>query len=148
MLNRAVRKEWIMAQTQKIMLIEDSDDCREILATMIRLMGYEVIHIGDTADLIVVYLDFPEMRTIKTIRALRSDQRTKEIPIIVFLPWSYDAASLLAIEAGANEVFDGPFKIETLQVGIEKYAPRDRPPANEAALVSTEHFISHVQKTA
>ncbi|HKR58667.1 MAG TPA: hypothetical protein VJS64_02950 [Pyrinomonadaceae bacterium] len=112
-----------MAQKQKIMLIEDSEDCREILATMIRLMGYEVVSEGVPANVIVAYLDYPEMRTIRTIRALRDNQRTKDIPIIVFLPWSYEAATLVALDAGADEVFDGPLKIESLQAGITKYAP-------------------------
>jgi len=49
------------------MLIEDNDDCREILATMIRLMGYDVVFAKDRTDVIVVYLDFPEMRTLRTI---------------------------------------------------------------------------------
>lgn len=117
-----------MAQKQKVMLIEDNEDCREILATMILLMGYEVIlpdgDVADeTADVIVVYLDFPQMRTINTIRALRDDQRTKDIPIIVFLPWAYDEGTEAALEAGADDVFDGPIKIETLRAHIAKYAP-------------------------
>jgi len=114
-----------MAHTQKVMLIEDSEDCREILATMIRLMGYEVIFAGDTADVIVVYVDFPQMNTIHTIRALRNDQRTGDMPIIVFLPWAYTEATLAALNAGANAVFDGPITIEALQSGIAKYVPAE-----------------------
>jgi DNA-binding response OmpR family regulator len=118
-----------MAQKQKIMLIEDSDECREILATMIRLMGYEVVFAGDTAHVIVVYLDYPEMRTVHTIRALRDDQQTKDTPIIVFLPWTYEAATRVVLDAGADDVFDGPLKIETLQAGITKYAPHASDPS-------------------
>jgi DNA-binding response OmpR family regulator len=117
-----------MAQKQKVMLIEDNEDCREILATMIRLMGFEVIlpagnPADETADVIVVYLDFPQMRTIRTVRALRADQRTADTPIIVFLPWRYDNGTLAALDAGANDVFDGPITIDALRAGIAKYAP-------------------------
>lgn len=117
-----------MAQKQKVMLIEDNENCREILATMIRLMGYDVIlpagnPADETADVIVVYIDFPQMRTIRTIRALRDDQRTADTPIIVFLPWKYDNATLAALDAGADDVFDGPITIEALQTGIAKQAP-------------------------
>src|SRR5574341_1238242 len=117
-----------MARKQKVMLVEDDQDCREILATMIRFMGYDVVLpsgnvSNETADVIVVYLDFPQMRTIGTIRALRADQGITHIPIIVFLPWKDNEGALAALEAGADDVFDAPTKIETLRAGIAKYAP-------------------------
>lgn len=117
-----------MTQKQKVVLLEDNEDCREILATMIRLMGYEVILLdgdaaAEAADAIVVYLDFPQMRTIRTIREIRDDRRTKHIPIIVFLPWAYDEGTMAALDAGANDVFDGPITIEALRAGLEKYLP-------------------------
>ena len=119
-----------MAQKAKVMLIEDNENCREICASMIRLLGYKLIWphgnaAKDTPDVIVVYLDFPHMRTLHTVRALRDDQRTKDIPIIVFLPWTHGDGKLAALEAGANEAFDGPLKFEALQAGITKYAPED-----------------------
>jgi len=136
-----------MAQKHKVMLIEDYHNCREILAALIRLMGYEVILANsdiaeETADIIVGYLDFPPTRTVRTIRALRADSRTKDIPIIVFLPWKYDDGALAALDAGANEVFDGPIKRDVLRAGIAKYIPKtfdpceptdaSQPPATEA----------------
>ena len=137
-----------MAQRQKVMLIEDNEDCREILAAMIRLMGYEVIlpvdnKIDETVDVIVVYLDFPQMRTLRTIRALRDDQRTNNVPIIVFLPWPYHEGTLAALNAGANAVFDGPIKIETLRAGIAKYAPEisDQREPTAANLVPTTETV-------
>jgi DNA-binding response OmpR family regulator len=131
-----------MVQKRKVVLIEDNEDCREILASMIRLMGFEVIlPDGNPADeiagVIVVYLDFPHMRTIGTIRALRDDQRTANTPIIVYLPWKYDKATLAALDAGANEVFDGPINIEALRAGIAKYAPETFDPCEPASDTST-----------
>lgn len=50
------------------------------LFPLIRFVGYDVVlpggHVADeTADGIVVYLDFPQMSTIGKIHALRADQR-------------------------------------------------------------------------
>jgi DNA-binding response OmpR family regulator len=117
-----------MTQKKKVALVEDNEDCREILATMIRLMGYELIvpldsEVDETIDVIVVYLDFPQMHILGTIRALRDDQRTKNIPIIGFLPWPYREGTLATLDAGANDVFDGPLTFEALGSAIEKYAP-------------------------
>lgn len=51
MLHSGIVQEEFVAQKQRVMLIEDNDDCREILATMIRLMGYKVIFPdGDAAN--------------------------------------------------------------------------------------------------
>jgi CheY-like chemotaxis protein len=101
-------------------------------------MGYEVIlpcgnPAVERADVIVVYLDFPQMRTIRTIRELRDDQKTAHTPIIVFLPWTYKHGTAAALHAGANEVFDGPLTIEALQAGIEKYAPQTADPCRPTA---------------
>ncbi len=137
-----------MTQKQKIMLIEDNEDCREILATMIRLLDFEVIFPGGNvadqkADVIVVYLDFPHMHILRTIRALREDQRTKDIPIIVYLPWKHGNATSAALDAGANEVFDGPLKIEALQAGITKYAPERSDQSEPASHASDPSIDDH-----
>jgi hypothetical protein len=52
------------------------------LFPLIRFVGYDVVLPGgrvadETADVIVVYHDFPQMSTIGKIRALRSDQRRR-----------------------------------------------------------------------
>lgn len=136
-----------MVQKTKVMLIEDNEECREIIAAMMRLMGYEVIlpgcnPAGDVADVIVVYLDFPHMQIIRTIGALRADQRTQGTPIIVFLPWKHINGTSAAVDAGANEVFDGPLKIETLQAGITKYAPEWSDQC-EPAFQTSDPIIDH-----
>lgn len=117
-----------MSGKKKVMMVEDNPDCREILATMIRLMDYDVIFPGtnsaeDTVDVIVVYLDFPQLRTVRTIKALRDDATTKEVPIVAFIPWAYDEGATAARDAGANDVMIGPITMEALRAGIEKYAP-------------------------
>jgi CheY-like chemotaxis protein len=78
---------------------------------LIRFVGYDVVLPGvkvadETADVIVVYLDFPQRSTIGKIRALRADQRITDIPIIVFLPWKIDEGALAALEAGGDDLFD------------------------------------------
>ncbi|HYA30101.1 MAG TPA: hypothetical protein VEI95_14880 [Acidobacteriota bacterium] len=117
-----------MAQKKKVMIIEDNPDCGEILAAMIRLMDYEVIFPGgnaanETADAIVVYLDFPRMRTVQMIRTLREDSMSKGIPIVAFIPWAYDDGATAARNAGADDVITGPITMEALRTGIAKYAP-------------------------
>jgi len=117
-----------MAQKKKVMIIEDNPDCGEILAAMIRLMDYEVIFpagnaANETADAIVVYLDFPRMRTVQMIRTLREDSMSKGIPIVAFIPWAYDDGATAARNAGADDVITGPITMEALRTGIAKYAP-------------------------
>jgi CheY-like chemotaxis protein len=96
----------------------------------------------EIADVIVVYLDFPQMRTLHTIRALRDDQRFKDIPIIVFLPWTYKTGASAALDAGANAVFDGPLTIEALGAALAQYVPetsdRSEPTAENDAPTSEE----------
>ena len=121
-----------MAEKKTVMLIEDYQVCRDILTTIIRTMGYQVIlpHSdapAEKSDVIVVYLDYPEMRSLNTIRDLRADRKTKDIPIIVFLPWGYNEAAEAALDAGANHVVTDPITVEALEANIAKYAPCANP---------------------
>lgn len=122
----------VMAEKKKVTLIEDYEVCRDILATIIRSMDYAVIlprskAAAEKANVIVVYLDFSQMRGLDTISALRADRRTKDIPIIVYVPWGHDEAAVAALDAGANHVVNDPITVDALEAGIAKYAPRPNP---------------------
>jgi CheY-like chemotaxis protein len=75
------------------LVIDDSDDTREVYAVALRLEGFtvEVASDGQEAlqkavellpDIFITDLSMPIMDGWETIRRLRADERTRRIPII------------------------------------------------------------------
>ncbi len=76
-----------------VLVIDDSEDAREVYATVLRLDGFAVEEAIDgrqglekalrsLPDVIITDLEMPVMDGWETIRRLKADQRTRTIPII------------------------------------------------------------------
>jgi CheY-like chemotaxis protein len=77
-----------------VLVIDDSNDTREVYAFALRLEGYAVEEacdgnegitkaVNSLPDIIITDLSMPVMDGWETIRRLRSDEPTRRIPIIV-----------------------------------------------------------------
>jgi DNA-binding response OmpR family regulator len=113
------------------MVIEDDPAIREML---VRSLGanyrvyqacdgqeaLEALRVLDPPDLIVVDVMMPRMDGLTLARTLKSESRTKAIPI-VFLT-GLDAAKdvVLGINAGARHYLTKPFKIQDLMSKVSK----------------------------
>ena len=83
-----------MAHKQKILIVEDDADGRELFALHIRRLGYEVFEAAtglealDQAravhpDLILMDLALPKMPGYEATARLKADPSTRDIPVIV-----------------------------------------------------------------
>src|SRR5205823_12605908 len=79
--------------TKKILVVEDNDDCRELLALFVKRLGYKVFEAAnglqaiDRAlaihpDLIMMDLSLPGMDGNETTARLMINPSTKDIPVI------------------------------------------------------------------
>lgn len=104
----------------KILAADDSNVCLKIIHEIFNLVGdnYDLIyaHNGREAvdkaieclpDLILMDIIMPEMNGVKAIQALRKNELTKDIPVIVL---SATESLQSAFEAGANDFITKPFK--------------------------------------
>lgn len=103
---------------EKILVVEDSDTKRVIYADVLREKGYAVIEAGDgeegvrlakleNPDVIVTDISMPKMDGFQMIQRIKSDEKTKYIPIICISATYQDLASKMKAltEAGAEEYF-------------------------------------------
>lgn len=77
-----------------ILLVEDCDDNRDMYAAFLSRRGFEIAEAADgqqainhctslMPDLVVMDLTLPDMDGVQAIRSIRTDDRMKDLPIIV-----------------------------------------------------------------
>lgn len=105
--------------SRKILLVDDSADCRHILALQARAMGYEIVEAETGADgvhkaakelpdLIVMDLRMPGVDGVEATRRIKADPQTRHIPIIVNTAWVVKNRMEEAVTAGAAMVLTKP----------------------------------------
>ena len=132
MLAQALLKHLPMAY--KVLVIEDNTDCRELFATIIRHLGFQVIEADDgevgvqkalaeKPDLIFMDLGMPSMSGIEATGCLRESAVTKDVPIIIFTAWMAQDHREAALRFGAREVISKPVSLYQLQTLLLRYFP-------------------------
>jgi two-component system cell cycle response regulator DivK len=83
-----------MPRPQRVLVVDDDDDSRELCAEYLGVAGFEVLQAENGAraleiairrrpDVVVMDLEMPVMGGLEAIRRLREDVRTRAIPLIV-----------------------------------------------------------------
>jgi CheY-like chemotaxis protein len=121
-----------MAHKQKILIVEDNADGRELLALYIRRLGYEVFEAAtglealDQAhavhpDLILMDLALPKMPGYEATARLKADPSTRDIPVIVNTAFHKGPFVESAIAAGAAEILHKPVSLKALEEVVRRY---------------------------
>ena len=121
-----------MAHKQKILIVEDNADGRELLALYIRRLGYEVFEAAtglealDQAhavhpDLILMDLALPKMPGYEATARLKADPSTRDIPVIVNAAFHKGPFVESAIAEGAAEILHKPVSLKALEEVVRRY---------------------------
>ena len=106
-------------------MVEDNVQNRMLLRQVFEFHGYEVIEAGDgeegcrTArlempDLIVMDLQMPVMDGLTAIKALKSEEATRDIKIMAVTSFAMKADLEKTVEAGADYYMAKPLNIREL----------------------------------
>ena len=98
----------------RILIVEDEPAIRDLLAINLRHAGFEPLHAPDAAsaraqidaalpDLVLLDWMLPDQSGIEIARKLRSDTRTREMPIIMLTARSAESDKLGGFDAGADD---------------------------------------------
>jgi len=113
----------VPAQTKAlstILIIEDYSDTRELLSTLLRQNGYNVIEAEDGIegilkagwlypDLILMDLSLPEMDGVEAAARIHAQAKLSRIPIFVVSAYLTEAVERDVRAAGCVAVFSKPF---------------------------------------
>ncbi len=90
-----------MSGPKRILIVDDEEDIRIYLSTLLGDQGYETVQAKDgeeamqtvqagTPDLITLDISMPEKSGIKFFREMKTDDRWKHIPVIIVTGVSED----------------------------------------------------------
>jgi DNA-binding response OmpR family regulator len=125
-----------MAQSKsRILIVDDEMDLVSVLRMGLEIEGFEVIEAmdgeeglrrarQDRPDLMVLDLMLPKMDGYKVCRALKFDERFRNLPILILSARSGDADRKLALEMGADQFVTKPYEMADLVSKIRQHLDR------------------------
>ena len=122
----------------KILLVEDEPAIQELLAFNVTQCGFQAIPVGDAGsalaqigrelpDLILLDWMLPGTSGIELARRLRSEQRTRNIPIIMLTARTDERDKVLGLDSGADDYITKPFSPRELMARIRAVLRRRTP---------------------
>jgi DNA-binding response OmpR family regulator len=114
----------------RVLLIEDEPSLARLVQLIVELKGHEVIVADDGSrgfdaarqhdpDAILLDLMMPIMDGFAALQALRDDERTSHIPVVVLSAIAKDTAERRCYDLGASAVVPKPFDTDELVVRLE-----------------------------
>ena len=130
-----------VARRKKILIVEDNNDWRDLLAGFISLFGYDAIEadsgreaIGKAfevhPDLILMDIYLPDITGDKIIARLKANPATRDIPVIITTALVERTVRNHAMHAGAAEILEKPFGMPTLREVLDRYLTTDESKEN------------------
>jgi CheY-like chemotaxis protein len=117
---------------KKILLVEDNNEVRELLALFMKRLGYKVfeattgieaIDLASTVqpDLIMMDLRLPEMDGAEATASLKANPSTRDIPLLVVTAYGAGIDTRRALDAGATEILHKPIDVTALSNVLHRY---------------------------
>lgn len=110
---------------QRILIIDDNDDLRKMIGSVLALEGFEMLEAEDgktgielarrrLPHLIICDISMPEMDGYETLQELRKDSHTATIPFIFLTGLADNPRMRQAMELGADDFISKPVEVDGL----------------------------------
>ena len=116
---------FIVLDSKNILVVEDDLDIRELISFNLQNEGHQVFEAKDgeagidkarekLPDLILLDLMLPGIQGLDVCRVIKSNQETKETPIIMVTALGQEEDIVKGLETGADDYITKPFSIKVL----------------------------------
>lgn len=124
-----------------ILIADDEEDVRNLVALHLKSAGYSVLEAGDGETalsmarsflpaLMVLDLQMPKMTGLEVCKALRADKATARIPVVILSAKGEELDRVLGLELGADDYMTKPFSPRELVLRIKLLLRRHEPEQN------------------
>jgi CheY-like chemotaxis protein len=111
----------------KVLVIEDNDRNRKLVKILLEANKYEVIEAktgeealtclqDDKPDLILLDIQLPNMDGLTLTKILRSNQKTKDIPIVAVTAYAMKGDKERVLDAGCDAYISKPIDTRELPI--------------------------------
>lgn len=120
---------------ERILVIDDEQGIRRLIPDLFEGGAYSFESVPNGAegvaravenppDLIIMDLMLPQVHGFEVIRRLRANPATARVPILVLSAKVYPPDRRKALELGADDFIEKPFRIDELTAAVEKRLAR------------------------
>ena len=114
-----------------VLIVDDHPDVCRVVSRLVRTIGHraDAAHGGEPAlaylrdkvpDLIILDAMMPRVDGLQVLKSVRTDPRTRDVPVVMFTALSDPEFKRTAIEEGANDLWvKGQFNLEQFDEGIQ-----------------------------
>ena len=124
-----------MTDQVSVLVVEDEEDIRNLVALNLRRAGFRVLTAGDGRQALalarehqppVVLLDLmlPDMSGTEICAELRADPRTRELHVIMVTARTEESDRIAGFEVGADDYVSKPFSVRELVLRVQAAARR------------------------
>lgn len=121
-----------LAPKPRVLVVEDHEDTRFMLRTLLEMRGLEVVEAADGEialdvaerthpDLILMDTNLPRLDGLGAMRRLREFDHLRRVPVVFLSGHAAPAARAVALAAGGNEYLIKPLDFKQLFGVLEKY---------------------------
>ena len=119
--------------SKRILVVEDTEDNRQIIRDLLSSVGYELIEAADGAegvamaqsqhpDLILMDIQLPQIDGYEATRRIKADPALRHIPIIVVTSYALGGDEAEARAAGCDAYMAKPYSPKALLAKVREYA--------------------------
>ena len=122
--------------SKRILMVEDTEDNRQIMRDLMSNTDYDLIEAVDGADgvamaalhkpdLILMDIQLPVMDGYEAARRIKADPALRHIPIIAVTSYALSGDEAKTLAAGCEGYVAKPFSPRLLLAKIREFLPRD-----------------------
>jgi len=120
--------------SKRILVVEDTEDNRQIIRDLLSSVGYELIEAADGAegvalaqkerpDLILMDIQLPEIDGYEATRRIRDIPELAKVPIIAVTSYALSGDEAKTREAGCDGYVAKPFSPRDLLAKVRQFLP-------------------------
>lgn len=126
----------------RILIVEDDADIAALIAHYLENAGYSAEIVGDGGralarakesppEMVILDLMLPGLNGLEVCRALRADNRTTALPIIMVTARGEESERILGLDVGADDYVVKPFSPSELMARVRALLRRTAPPESK-----------------